>query len=203
MATPMGPGEMAEAIVKNLKEKTGKDLQEWVDLVQQKGPAGEKEQIAWLRNIYGLGKPTASVIVSEIEGEGMTQSYVDPDKLLDDMYAGDREPLRPIYEELRIFGKTLGEDVRFGVGKTYVAMSHDRQFAVIKPESGRVELGLALGDAAPTERLEANGPNGTTSKITHKVRLTEPAHIDDDVRSWLKDAYERNATPKQKAETEE
>ena len=51
---------------------------------------------------------------------------------------------------------------------------------------GRLEIGLNLKGIEPAGRLEA-----ATGMCTHRVRLRATDDIDDEVRGWLREAYER------------
>jgi hypothetical protein len=50
-------------IARNLKDKTGRDLDEWVALVKREGPKDRKAQIAWLKNVHSLGHFQAKLVV--------------------------------------------------------------------------------------------------------------------------------------------
>lgn len=50
----------------------------------------------------------------------------------------------------------------------------------------RLQLGVNLGDTAPTEPLLLAG-----GMCTHKVSLTSPAEIDAKLLGWLRAAYDR------------
>jgi hypothetical protein len=68
-----------------------------------------------------------------------------------------------------------------------VALRRSKQFATVGPASGgRLEVGLNLKGKEPAGRLEA-----TTGMCTHRVRLSSPTEFDDEVRGWLREAYDR------------
>ena len=46
---------MMQAWTAGLHQKTGRTLEEWVDLVQEKGPETEPDRRAWLKAKHGLG----------------------------------------------------------------------------------------------------------------------------------------------------
>src|SRR6202050_2738270 len=45
---------MEESSMANLKERTGRTVDEWVRVVKKSGPATEKERIAWLKERHGI-----------------------------------------------------------------------------------------------------------------------------------------------------
>lgn len=49
------PGFAMEASsMANLKERTGKSLEEWIGFVQKAGQPGEEERRDWLKNQHGM-----------------------------------------------------------------------------------------------------------------------------------------------------
>jgi hypothetical protein len=53
--------------IETLPEKTGRSLADWLRLIEDQGPAAEKERVAWLKSEHGLGTPVASL--ADIDGE--------------------------------------------------------------------------------------------------------------------------------------
>lgn len=108
--------------VAELKSKTGRSLEEWLALVKKIGPKGEKARREWLKTMHKLGANTASWIAERAEGKGEDDSpeaYLkSTTKYVEEQYAGPREKLRPIFEELPKLGKSMGNDVKVCPCKT-------------------------------------------------------------------------------------
>lgn len=51
----LNPKEMSEAIIRNMKEKTGKSLEEWIGVVKESKLQEKKEIIDFLKTEKGLG----------------------------------------------------------------------------------------------------------------------------------------------------
>lgn len=51
----LNPKQMGEAIIRNLKEKTGKSLEEWLKELSETKLQEKKEVIEFLKNQKGLG----------------------------------------------------------------------------------------------------------------------------------------------------
>jgi len=52
-----------------------------------------------------------------------------------------------------------------------------------------MDVGLKLGDVAPTPRL---APSGTwNAMVTHRVQLTAPDQLDLELTAWMRGAYDR------------
>lgn len=192
MAAPKSPREMMLAVITNMKEKTGRTLEEWVTFVRKNGPATRKEQMAWLKGEHGVGHVTASIIVGEVEEEGSSTEYENTDALLDGMYSGPYAPLRTVYEDLMNMVESFGEDVRVSICKTYVGLSRRRQFAILKPAGrNRVDVGLALPeDTDTTGRLEKAGSSMGSDRMTRRVPVHSQKEVDAEVKKWLREAYE-------------
>ena len=79
--------------------------------------------------------------------------------------------------------------------QTIVPLYRNHVFAQIKPTTQtRIDFGLALGDTKKTpKRLIDTGGFAKKDRITHRFEITSLKDIDDEVKKWLKIAYERDA----------
>ena len=50
---------MTQKWIAELKEKTGRTLEEWLSHIKKKGPKDEKARREWLKTEYGLGTNSA------------------------------------------------------------------------------------------------------------------------------------------------
>jgi predicted transport protein len=185
---PRAPIDMMAAVARNLPEKTGKTLEDWVDLAKREGPSIRKERVAWLKSTHGLGHSTASIITAE---SMKADDYIEPtpDELVATQYAGEKSALRPIYERIVAEVEAIGDGVQIEPRQTYVALTRGRQFAVIQPSTKtRVDLGLVLASTQPTERLRAAGSFGS-GRITHRLALSSVDDLDHEALAWLRQAY--------------
>ena len=146
---------MVQNWVATLKEKTGRTLEEWIELVKRSRPATTKERREWLKKNYTLGTNSAWWIVDRAEGRGTEDS--DPEaywkaaeRYVEAMFAGPKAKLRPSYDRLLKLGFALGKDVKACPCKTIVPLYRQHVFAQIKPTTNtRIDLGLALGNENP------------------------------------------------------
>jgi len=189
---------MTQKWVADLPQKTGRTLEEWVRLLKESGPATEKERRAWLKEKHGLGTNTAWWIAERAEGKGLESS--DPEAYLnaaeeyvEAMFAGKKAALRPIYNALLKLGLGLGQDVKAYPCKTIVPLYRNHVFAQIKPTTRtHIDFGFALGKMKATGRLIDTAGFANKDRITHR---SQPEEIDDEVRHWLKRAYEIDRKP--------
>lgn len=187
---------MVQKWMAELPRKTGRSLEEWIAFVKKAGPPTEKERRDWLKSEYALGTNSAAWIAERAEGKG--EEDADPDIYLaaaegyvDAMFSGKRAGLRPLYDRLLKLGFSLGKDVKACPGKTIVPLYRKHVFAQIKPSTNsRLDLGLALGDRKTPKRLIDTGGFEKKDRITRRIEITEAADIDDEVKRWLKAAYE-------------
>ena len=175
-------------ILANLPAKTGKSLDEWFRLVAKAKLDTTKERVAWLKKQHGLGDTTAHLIAERAGGE---EEPNDPEALVAAMFAGPKSGLYPLYERLLLLGLDQGEDVRACPCKTIVPLYRRHVFAEIKPTTrSRIDLGFALRDIPAKGRLLDTGGFAKKDRVTHRISITTLEEIDDEVRGWLRKAYD-------------
>ena len=191
----------AQAIIANLSAKTGKSLDEWIRLLKKSGPSGHRERCRWLMKVHQVGNTTAWMIAEQAEGKGAegtdAAAYLQAAaEYVEQMYAGPRAALRPIHECLVELGRGLGSDIRLCPCKTIVPIYRHHVIAQIKPATRtRIDFGLALRGAArrlPRRLLETGGL-ARDDRITHRIPLTAREEIDEEVKTWLRIAYDLDA----------
>ncbi|HKY29354.1 MAG TPA: DUF5655 domain-containing protein [Pyrinomonadaceae bacterium] len=190
---------MTQKWVAELKQKTGRSLDEWLRYVKKEGPKDEKERREWLKSEHGLGTNSAWWIAERSVGRGTETD--DPDKYLEaaegyveNMFSGSKAGLRPIYDALLKLGLSIGKDAKACPCQTIVPLYRNHVFAQIKPTTRtRIDFGFALGDMKPKGRLIDTGGFAKKDRITHRIPIESLSDIDDEVKHWLKVAYDRDA----------
>jgi hypothetical protein len=181
--------------VAELPQTTGRSADEWVTLVRKLGPPTEHERRDWLKKSYKLGTNSAAWIAARASGKGTEldnpEAYLlAAEKYVEAMYAGAKVALRPIYDALLDLGLQTGPDVKAGPCKTMVPLYRNHVFAQIKPTTNdRIDLGLSLGKCKTSKRLIDTGGYEKKDRITHRVPISQIAEIDEEVKQWLKTAY--------------
>ena len=187
---------MAESVIKGMKEKTGRSIDEWVSHVKKQGPAGQKERAAWLKSEHGLGTNYAGWIAGKSVGN--TEGFDDAEQYLkhaqdyvERMYAGPKAHLRPIYDAILTYAKTLGKDIGVSPCSTIVPIYRKHVIAQVKPTTRtRIDLGLALKDTKTPKRLINTGGFEKKDRITHRIEIARLEDFDDEAKKWMKKAYE-------------
>lgn len=189
---------MTQKWIGDLKEKTGRSLEEWLKHIKKAGPKDEKARRDWLKKEHGLGTNTCWWLAERAEGKG--EEAGDPDqyleaaeKYVDNMFSGGKAGLRPIYDALLKLGLKIGKDAKACPCQTIVPLYRNHVFAQIKPTTQtRIDMGFALGDMKPQGRLIDTGGFAKKDRITHRIPITSLKDIDDEVRKWMKVAYDRD-----------
>ena len=184
---PKSPEEMAAAMVKNMKEKTGKTLPQWLKITKASKLAKHGEIVKFLKSEHGIGHGFANMIAMETlkspSGGGGA------DDLVEKQYSGPKAELKPIYDALIKEIKKFGRDVEIAPKKTYVSLRRNKQFGIIQPSTkDRVDVGINLKGAKAAGRLENSG--SFNSMVSHRVRLSAKKDVDAELKKWLKQAYE-------------
>jgi Domain of unknown function (DUF5655)/Domain of unknown function (DUF4287) len=180
-----------------LKEKTGRNLDEWLKHIKKEGPDDEKGCRVWLKENYSLGTNGASWLVEKAFGNKLGLADDNPDSYLkeaplyvDAMFAGGKAGLRPLYEKLLRIGLDLAKDVKACPCQTMVPLYRNHVFANLKPTTKtRLDLGLALKDMKTPARLIDTGGFAKKDHITRRIPITSLDEIDNDVKHWLEVAY--------------
>ena len=184
---------MEEAWIARMPEKTGKSLEEWARLLQAAGLTTEKERRDWLKKEHGVGTNYATLIAEHSGGKKRMDDYEDGAALVDAMFAG-KESLRPVFDRLLKLARSLGKDVRACPCKTIVPLYRRHVFAQLKPSTKtRLDFGLALRDTPVQGRLIDTGGRAKGDRITHRSAVASSADIDDELKGWLRKAYEMDA----------
>lgn len=174
-----------QTMIDNMPEKTGKSLEEWIELLKEKSFSKHTEAVRFLKTEYQVTHGFANTIVILSKKEDSSE-----EDLVAAQYKG-KESLIPIYNKLITFIKDLGQDVTITPKKGSVSIIRKRQFVLILPATKtRIDLGFKLKDKSITERLESSGPFGTM--CTHRVKLSDISEVDSQLKDWIKEAYDKS-----------
>lgn len=190
---------MVQKWVAELKQKTGRTLEEWCAHIKKEGPDDVAARREWLKTKYKVGTNTAGWLAERADGQptwdetpevylAIAPTYVD------EMFAGGKAHLRPLADALMRLAMDVAPDVKFCPCKTIIPFYREHVIAEIKPATKtRIDFGLALGPEVKfTPRLKDTGGLKKKDRITHKIEVTRPEDIDVEVEGWLRKAYERD-----------
>jgi hypothetical protein len=102
--------------------------------------------------------------------------------------------LRPMYEKLLAIGLSMGKYAKACPRETMVPLYRRHVFAQIKPTTQtRIDMGFALGALKAEGHLIETGGFARKDRITHRMAISAPAEIDNEVKRWIRVAYEGDA----------
>jgi hypothetical protein len=176
------PEESLEKMISSLKEKTGRTLDEWKEVVATSGWKAHGEITKGLKEGFGVSHGYANQIALRVREA--PQENADP---IADMF-GKRPDAKAIFDVLLPKILDFGQDVDLAPKKGYVSLRRNKQFAILQPAAGRLDVGIQLKGVAPQGRLEASG--SFNAMLSHRVKVSTPKEVDDELMGWLKQAYE-------------
>jgi hypothetical protein len=189
---------MMQKWIRELPEKTGRSLEEWIELTRKSGSATEKERREWLKKEYKFGTNGAVCIAERIDGKGTEEdtpeAYLQAaEKYVEAMFSGPRAALRPLYDQLLKIALGLGKDAKASPGKTAVSLYRNHVFANLKPSTNtRIDVGLSLGNMKTPKRLIDTGGFEKKDRITRRIEVKSKVDIDDELKKWLTTAWEKD-----------
>lgn len=173
-------------MIANLEAKTGRAFADWLSTARASGQTKHKAMVDWLKAEHGLGHGYANLVAHKTFASDAGSS-ADAD-LMEAMFAGPKADVRPIYDRVAAIVAGL-EGSEFAPKKGYVSFRRSKQFGLAQPSTkDRLDLGLNLKGVEPGGRLEASGSFNTM--VSHRVRLTGPEQVDDEVADWIRRAWE-------------
>jgi hypothetical protein len=142
----------------------------------------------------GIYSVHPSILLYQGRGAESPEEYLaNADRYVEDMFSGSKAALRPLYHQLLKLGFSMGKDVKACPCKTIVPLYRRHVFAQIKPSTRtRIDFGFALGPRKAEGRLFDTGGYAKKDRITHRIPISSPADIDDEVQRWLRLAYEED-----------
>jgi hypothetical protein len=110
---------------------------------------------------------------------------------VDALFAGKDEVVRDTYDQLLA---VLGELGSFTVEpkKTSIHLVNKTGFAGIHPRKGYMYLNVRTERPLESPRI-AKREQVSKSRYHNEVKLETPHDVDDELRAWLKEAYELSA----------
>ena len=180
-----------QAYLDTITAKTGMSIDDLLVIARDKGfdaPSTKAgDVVSWLADDYGLGRGHAMAIVRLLKDQ--SGPAVTKDDKVDALFTGSRGRWRPAFDDVLARAHGWGDDVAVAPTDSYVSLTRGgKKFAIVQPTGERLDLGIKRKGIDPHGRFEAAG--SWNAMVTHRVRITDPAELDDEVFDWLKAAYE-------------
>lgn len=177
-----------QTMINNVPEKTGRELEDWYELLRESGLEKHGEMMKLMKESYGVSHGFANLIARLYSQQETGEPT--PEEQVVVQYTGAKEGLKPIYDAIIEVVLSFGSDVEIAPKKSYVSLRRSKQFAIVQPSTRtRVDVGLNLKEYPLTERLEQG--NIFNGMCTHRVKLESIHDLDDEVIGWLRTAYDQ------------
>src|SRR5437868_6634695 len=100
---------MVQKWIADLKDKTGRSLDEWMNHIKKDGPKSEVERRDWLKAVHKLGTNSAWWLAERSVGKGSEEDTPEgylqaANRYVEEMFADKKVGLKPIYEALLKLG---------------------------------------------------------------------------------------------------
>jgi Domain of unknown function (DUF5655)/Domain of unknown function (DUF4287) len=185
--------------VDELPAKTGKSLDEWADAIRRKKFAEQGPARDWLKKEHGFGTNAAWWIaqytLDKSTWDGDPKLYLKQAAgFVETMFAGPKAVLKPLFDEVVAFARSMGKDVCVCPCKTIVPFYRNRKFAELTPATKiRLELTLALDETPFTGKMKLNPRAKGNDKLRHMFEIFEPKDFSAEAKNMLKKAYALDA----------
>ncbi|HEY8543557.1 MAG TPA: DUF4287 domain-containing protein [Acidimicrobiales bacterium] len=172
----------------SIEARYGRSIAEWKADLRASGHRDFKSMVAWLKDEHGFGHGHAAALVKHTLDEDAGAGPVSVDDKVAALFTAKKAHWRPVYDELVATIQGFG-DVKVLPKNTQVGFATKAQFAMLQPSTAdRFDVALKLPGVEPSGRLEAAG--SWNRMMTHRVRVTDPSQVDDELRGWLRQAYD-------------
>jgi hypothetical protein len=185
--------EALQAQVRNIEATYGRPMSAWIDVIRDSGKTKHAEIIAMLKTEHGMTHGSANRValigrdaLTAGDAPAVASSTGDP---ADALYAGKKAALRPVHERLMATIAAFGSDIEVAPKRGYLSLRRKKQFAMLQPAAGHVDVGLILKGEPTTSRFES--ASSFNAMFTHRARVETVQAIDPELVSWLQQAYDR------------
>ena len=170
---------MTAAVSASMRERTGRSLDEWVDLVRTEGPdpLDQKAVRAWLKEVHGVAQNTQWAIAFAVaESAGWSMPSVD--QFTEALFAGPKAVLRPLHDAVVALALSMGDDAEAQGRGTYIPVVRRTQFVAVAPgPRGSLRVGFRFRELVPDDVRLA--PSKGFAQSTHWVHLPAGATTED------------------------
>ncbi|WP_026897524.1 DUF5655 domain-containing protein [Daejeonella oryzae] len=183
-------GEFEQEFIQTAKEKTGKSLEEWLELVKKTGYSKQMEILNWLKKEHQLNHMQAQFVAGIFLNNGQVV-YQNESNLLENQFA-KCEDMRPLFDAVSKKILFNFPDAQIIPKKTYVSFTAKKEFAAINIKPKEIRLGIDLGDEPFTEDLQKTKLTGPMPRISHMVVIQHINDLNEQVSFHLQQSYNRS-----------
>ena len=179
--------------IASAREKTGKDVAEWMQVIGSSGESKPNAILNWLKQTHNLNHMQANFLSGIYLNDG--KPVFDHKVLFAKLFEG-KEPLLAVYKPLeQAIQKQLSEAL-FIPTKTYISIEAKRCFACATLTKNTIRVGLDLGDRPFDDIVQKARSLGAMPNLTHMVEISAPADVNDQLIGYVQQAYNNAHTVK-------
>ena len=172
----------------SLESDTGKTLAEWAEIARACPEAKHRAKLQWFKDIHGLGQNRASIVLSQLEGDG--PGWNDDEAALAALWTDPAS--RAVYDAVAAKALALPGTI-IGARKAFTGFSRAFQFAAMRPlKGGGALLGLDVAPEADP-RLQPARRESWSERLKSTLTLGSAAEADASLDALLRQAWERAA----------
>jgi hypothetical protein len=178
----LSASEMQEAVIRNLPDKTGRTLEEWISIARFLLPARDQQIMKALKERHGLGHVQAQTIVWRMGGD---KPYVDTTGYEEAIFKHSMDR----YARLKRQILGMSSDIRVKPCKTYIPFYRNKQFAIITEKKGELIPGLNL-EGSDFPELPAAEKLGGSARINKMIAVAQ--YQTEDIERYIYAAFKSN-----------
>ncbi len=184
-----GSDKYEQEFINTAKEKTGRDVGEWMAVIRESG-IGQKQNtiLKWLKETHGFNHLQANLMAGLYLNDG--KPVYDYPVLWNRLFEEKAQSLEWFREIERRVMLAL-PDVEFIPTKAYVSVEGKKIFACVTPLKDSLRVGLDLGDAPMEGAVQKARGLGAMPNLTHMVEVKEYGDINGALVGYFEAAYRK------------
>jgi predicted transport protein len=182
-------GELEKEFIDTAKEKTGRTLEQWLQLVASSGISGRNNILDWLKKGHGINHLQAQFITGMHLNSGQPV-YINEDNLLENQFA-KCPAMRPLFDALSEKMINTFPRTQLIPKKTYLSFTATREFAAMNIKPSEIRMGLDLGDMPFSDTIQKSKLTGPMPRISHMLIFTGTDQMNTSVIDLIRQSYQR------------
>jgi hypothetical protein len=179
---------LEQEFIAKCRENTGRDLAEWMKIIEKTGLDKPNAILKWLKDEHKLNHLQANFLSGIYLNDG--KPVYDYEVLFANLFKG-KDNLLPIYRALETLIQSRLSDVELVPTKAYISIEGKKIFACATPMKTTMRIGLDLGDTPFGEKVQKAKGLGAMPNLTHMVEISQLSQVNDELAGFVVQAYDR------------
>jgi hypothetical protein len=168
------------------REKTGKDVTEWIQVIGSSGETKPNAILNWLKQTHNLNHMQANFLSGIYLNDG--KPVFDHKVLFAKLFEG-KDALLDVYKPLEQAIHKQLPDALFIPTKTYISIEAKRCFACATLTKNTIRVGLDLADMPFDTYVQKARSLGAMPNLTHMVEIASPTDVNEQLIGYVQQAY--------------